>query len=186
MYYLASRFVHTCSKNQRRILSMRAGINASNSHDSLKPKRDGDEAMVRCYGKKAHSIVASLHSIVTSLHRHRVFEHSIVTSLHRHRVFEHSIVPSLHRHCVWLRTRLSFSAIIFITLRISANCTTIYGGHCAENATIAHCRPAVTNEIDQTKPTERNRTNERMEGGHVFNYKMPFSYSPTHVFNNKN
>ena len=75
-------------------------------------KRDGDEAMLRCYGQKAHSIV-------TSLHRHRAFEHcivtsqhSIVTSLHRHRVFEHSIVPSLHRHHVWLRTRWSFSAII--------------------------------------------------------------------------
>ena len=82
------------------------------ARSALKPTRDGDEAMVRCYAKKRDGDEATLpcygqkaHSIVTS-------QHSIVTSLHRHRVFEHSIVPSLHRHRVWLRTRWSFSAII--------------------------------------------------------------------------
>ena len=58
------------------------------------------------------------------------------------------------------------NATIAHTLRISTNYTTIYRGHGAKNATITYFRPGITNELD--KRNRRMKSNKRTnEGGRV-------------------
>ena len=54
------------------------------------------------------------------------------------------------------------TVLSLITLRISANYTTVCRGRGAKDAALAHCRPGVTNEIERNRTKsneiERNRT----------------------------
>ena len=65
------------------------------------------------------------------------------------------------------------NVISLITLlRISTNYTTIYRGHGAENAAIAHFRSGIVNEVDERNQTKSNKRTKAVTCQLQFNIRF--------------